>query len=244
MEKRFYFGKSLPSWLQSLLGRELTIVSEHSWSVFPYTMTSYSNKKLTFEFCFESITNEGLEPQENALNLNDKDLSRRKVIVLDITEFKKCKLYDSQFDVTVKESQHTDALPMKPGWWKQPGSVGVIAHKVLKVDIPYFGFLSSRVENYLVNYLQDKLMLYVCTAMCSIDEWYNADIKYLRMKEQECYDVLNQNFREQYGHIFRDSQELPAQDTPKASSSSSFGEKQREAKSPSMVETAVKPSGG
>ncbi|GBE62231.1 phosphatidylinositol transfer protein [Babesia ovata] len=242
MEKRFYFGKNLPLWLQSLLGKELTIVSEQSWTVFPYTMTKYSNKKLTsFEFSFESITHDGVEPRDNALNLSDKDLSRRKVVVLDVTEFKKCKLYDAQYDVTAKRSQHTDALPMKPGWWKQPGCKGVIAYKLLKVDIPYFGFLASRVENYLVNYLQDKLMLYICTAMCSIDEWYNADIEDLRIKEQECYELLNQKFREQYGHLFRDSQELPARDTPKASRAPSSEEKRPETKPSPVVETATKP---
>ncbi|EDO05488.1 phosphatidylinositol transfer protein domain containing protein [Babesia bovis T2Bo] len=199
-EKCYHFGKNLPSWLQALLGKDLTMVFEESWATYPYIFTKYSNKKLTsFEFSFESMNYEGLDEHENALNLSAKDLSRRKVVVLDLTEFKKCKLYDPAFDVTLAKSQYTDVLPMHRGWRKRPGSTGMVSYKVLKVDIPFFGFLSSAVENYLVNYLQDRMMAYLSHAMASIDEWHNANMDQLRIKEEECYELLNRRFREQRG---------------------------------------------
>ncbi|ORM40302.1 Phosphatidylinositol transfer protein 1 [Babesia sp. Xinjiang] len=201
-EKRYHFGKNLPSWLQTLLGTELTVVSEESWATYPYTFTKYSNKKLTsFEFSFESINIESLEYKDNALNLNAKDLARRKVVVLDLTGFNKCKLYDAASDVTLNTSQFTNVLPIQQGWMDEPGRTGMVSYKVLKVDIPYFGFLTSRVENYLVNYLQDRLLVYLSHAMCAIDEWYDTDIELLRAKEQECYDLLNEKFLEQYGKM-------------------------------------------
>ncbi|GIX65704.1 phosphatidylinositol transfer protein [Babesia caballi] len=200
--KRYHFAKNLPPWLQSLLGKELTVLSEESWNTYPYTLTKYSNKKLaSFDFSFESICLESLEESDNALNLSDKDLSKRKVVFVDVTEFKKCKLYDAAFDVTQKESQYTDVLPLRPGWWREPGQKGIMTYKVMKLDVPYFGFLASRIENFIVNQIQDKLMAFTCNALCRIDEWYGLDIEELRLKEQQCYDLLNQKFMEQYGHV-------------------------------------------
>ncbi|GFE53838.1 hypothetical protein BaOVIS_012420 [Babesia ovis] len=200
--KRYHFGKNLPSWLQAILGKELTVVSEESWATFPYIFTKYTNKKLSsFQFSFESMNYDGLEQHENALNLNEKDLSRRKVIVLDLSEFKKCKLYNAEWDVTLAKSQYTDVLPMPRGWLNEPGRSGIVSYKVLKIDIPYFGFLASKIENFMVNYLQDRMMAYLSHAVSSIDEWYHANMDELRIKEEECYDLLNQRFLEQHGHL-------------------------------------------
>lgn len=201
-DKRFHLAKNLPSWLQSILGQDLTVLSEQSWNTFPYTLTKYSNKKLTtFEFSVETKSIDNLETLDNALDLNSKDLSRRKIVNIDLTEFSKSKLYDASIDVTLSQSELTDILPLKPGWMKEPGRAGVISYKVVKLDIPYFGFLASKIENFVVSFIQDKLMVHLSSALCSIDEWYNSDIELLLAKESECYVLLNQKFREAYGHL-------------------------------------------
>ncbi|KAK1441812.1 phosphatidylinositol transfer protein [Babesia gibsoni] len=204
-EKRFHLAKNMPAWLQSLLGPDLTVLRELSWNTYPYTFTKYSNNKLTtFEFSVETMNVEGLDQLENAVNLSPADLAYRRVVHVDLTEFSNSKVYDRELDVTLATSQHTDVLPLKPGWMNKPGCKGMICYKVIKLDIPYFGFLASKVENYVVSILQDKMLVYYSGALCHIDDWYNAEIKELKAKEAECYAMLNQQFRERYAHLVAD----------------------------------------
>ncbi|KAK2194833.1 bifunctional PH-like domain superfamily/Pleckstrin homology domain/START-like domain superfamily/Phosphatidylinositol transfer protein [Babesia duncani] len=199
-EKRFHLEKNVPAWLRSILTKRYTVLTEKCWNEYPKTTTKYFNEALSrvqFSICSNHIA--GLEIAPNALDLSEADLAIRKIISMDLLDFNKCKSYDPELDVTLVHSEKCSLLPLSRDWKSDPSINGIVCYKLIRIDIPAFGLLGSRIENYIIGHLQEKMLAYLSSALCWIDQWYDLSLDTLRTMEEECYELLNQKFREEYG---------------------------------------------
>ncbi|EAN32999.2 Phosphatidylinositol transfer family protein [Theileria parva strain Muguga] len=196
-EKRYHFAKNLPNWLQSILGSKLTILTEKSWNLFPKLFTRYYNEVFpTAEFSLQTDHIESLNISENVLNLNLQDLNKRQVIFVDLTKFNKLKNYDPKYDIT--RFKFGNFFPVKGDWYNNSESSGIVSYKLLRLNIPYFGLLSSKIESYIITFFYESLIYYTCMGLCSFEKWNKLSLESLRITEVDCYDKLNEAFKNLY----------------------------------------------
>ncbi|UKJ90595.2 hypothetical protein MACJ_001529 [Theileria orientalis] len=177
------------------------------WNLYPKLFTKYNNEVFpTAEFSLQSDHIESLVVSDNLLNLNQHDLKKRQIMFVDLTKFSKLKNYDSKYDIT--KVQIGDFLPIKHEWYKDTKSEGMISYKLLRLNIPYFGMLSSKIENYIVNFLYESIIYYTCMGLCSYENWKDLTIENLRATEVECYDKLNDAFNKNYSKTLDKSLKL------------------------------------
>eukprot|EP00375_Theileria_parva_P002602 XP_765282.1 hypothetical protein [Theileria parva strain Muguga] len=189
--------RNLPNWLQSILGSKLTILTEKSWNLFPKLFTRYYNEVFpTAEFSLQTDHIESLNISENVLNLNLQDLNKRQVIFVDLTKFNKLKNYDPKYDIT--RFKFGNFFPVKGDWYNNSESSGIVSYKLLRLNIPYFGLLSSKIESYIITFFYESLIYYTCMGLCSFEKWNKLSLESLRITEVDCYDKLNEAFKNLY----------------------------------------------
>ncbi|AFZ79691.1 phosphatidylinositol transfer protein, putative [Theileria equi strain WA] len=196
-EKRYHLAKSMPNWMQSIISPKYTILTERSWNMYPLSITKYQNEALSsVEFSVQTEVVASLQIQDNIFGLEGKDLKKRSIVLIDIAKFNKSKSYNASYDLTLKEDKSIGFLPLKPDWFLNYTGEAIMCYKLIRINIPYFGLLASKIETYIANMLQDKLMFYTCSALCTMEKWYDVPLRMLKKSEVECYDQLNQRFKE------------------------------------------------
>ncbi|KEP60265.1 UNVERIFIED_CONTAM: phosphatidylinositol transfer protein [Hammondia hammondi] len=58
-------------------------------------------------------------------------------------------------------------------------------YKLFVLDFPYFGFMASKVENWITGAMRDVLLNYHRKAVCWMDEWYELSMADIRKMEEE-----------------------------------------------------------
>uniref|UniRef100_A0A3B0MN93 PH domain containing protein, putative n=1 Tax=Theileria annulata TaxID=5874 RepID=A0A3B0MN93_THEAN len=154
------------------------------WNLFPKLFTRYYNEVFpTAEFSLQTDHIESLNISENVLNLNVQDLNKRQN-------------YEPKYDIT--RIKLGNLFPIKNDWYKSPESSGTVSYKLLRLNIPYFGLLSSKIESYIVNFFHESLIYYTCMGLCSFELWNKLSLENLRITEVDCYHKLNEAFKNQY----------------------------------------------
>jgi len=140
--KIYHLGSRLPGWVRTLAPANALILHEESWNAFPYCKTVITSPFMPDKFkyiietrYFEDDNGE----RENALNLDEQTLKKRKIEYVDIiTPPKDPKDYNPDEDPTKFKSKKTGRGLLKPGWQKETTPI-MCAYKAVTVEIKIFG---------------------------------------------------------------------------------------------------------
>ena len=81
-----HLKSKLPKFIAMLVPDSMTDIYEYSWNAFPWIRTEYTNGFFgeKFQMSVETMHADDRGTQENAVNLNEEDLAKRKVDYLNI----------------------------------------------------------------------------------------------------------------------------------------------------------------
>ncbi|ANQ09695.1 Phosphatidylinositol transfer domain containing protein [Plasmodium coatneyi] len=197
--KRMNLVSKIPKWLQNFVDPKYCLVDEKSWNSSPNLKVEYEAKGFPkASVKVDSTHHMGYNTEENAFNISDELLAQRKVILIDIVNDKvSCEDYNPEEDPTVFYSEKAKRGKLGENWIEN-SKVVVTCYKLFTIDIPYFGVLCSKLENWIVNAIKKNLLKYHRKALCWIDEWYNLTEERIDMFEEGLRERL-ENFWKEVG---------------------------------------------
>ncbi|OTN66278.1 putative Phosphatidylinositol transfer protein [Plasmodium knowlesi] len=197
--KRLNLVNKIPKWIQNFVDPKYCLVDEKSWSVDLNSKVLYEAKGFP-KACvkIESTCHIGHNTEDNVFNLSDELLAQRKVVLIDIVNDKiPPGEYRTEEDPTIFYSEKAQRGRLEENWIEN-SKVIITCYKLFSIDIPYFGVLCSRFENWIVNIIKNSLLKYHRRALCQIDEWYNLTEKGIHMFEADLQEQL-ENFWKEVG---------------------------------------------
>ena len=150
-KKMYFMASKFPWYIQKVLPKNLAIIEERSWNMYPTVKTILTNDyfKNSFKIEIDTVTKEVKNGQcdENVHNLTSEQLEKREVIICDITDPIPQNLYKKDEDPLLVETTKTNRGPLKIGWISHTKPL-VCVYKLVCVEFKVFG-LQSKVESYL-----------------------------------------------------------------------------------------------
>jgi len=213
--KRFYLASKVPNVVRYLAPNKSLEVDEKAWNCYPYCRTEYSNEYMgdAFHLVIETMhkNDDGTTP--NIHNLDQKDLIKRQVTLIDIADSKKArenKDYKPDEDPNVFQSTKTGRGPLeppapvpntaKPGQqytppdWVPKQNPIMCCYKLYKILFKW-KLLQGKVESVLVRGVERILYNFHRQVFCWIDLWHGMtieDIRDLEAKTKKNLDELRE----------------------------------------------------
>lgn len=194
--KIMHMKSKLPKFVAMLVPDSMTNIIEHSWNAFPKICTEYSNSYFgeKFHMSVETMHADDRGTQENAVNLTDEDLSKRKVVHLNIASDTTVPMEEGE-DPTKFVSAKTDRGNLKSTFIEEHEPI-MTCYKVCKLRFKVFG-LQSKVEQWGHQYgLRAPFLKYHRKLFCWIDEWYGLTLSDIRAMEAETARITKQKIEE------------------------------------------------
>lgn len=185
-EKIMHLKSKLPKFVAMLVPDSMTDIIEYSWNAFPWIRTIYANKYFgeKFYLSVETMHADDRGTQENAVNLNEEDLSKRKVDYLNIACDDGSVAMEEGEDPTKFLSKKTGRGNLKERFIEDHDPI-MTCYKVVKLRFKVFG-LQTKVEQWGHQYgLRNPFLKYHRKLFCWIDEWYGLTIDDIRAMEEE-----------------------------------------------------------
>jgi len=184
-KKTYHVGSSLPSFLTMVIPSKALDVYEEAWNAFPSCKTVISCPLLGDRFNMTLLSmykdnDDGNTP--NALNLNKDQLSKRKIVTLDIVndEFPSgCTEDPRKF-----KSELTGRGPLTGKEWERQQNPIMWCYKVVIVEIKIWG-LQTRLETRLMDFERGLFLRLHRRMFCSLDEWISLSMEQIRAIEDE-----------------------------------------------------------
>ncbi|PFH32105.1 phosphatidylinositol transfer protein [Besnoitia besnoiti] len=233
--KRINIANKLPGWLVSWVDTRLTVFDEKSWNAFPRLKTTYDCELFSkAKVSMISHHLDGVQTDDNALDLDAAMLAQRKVVLIDIVNDPVApKAYVAAEDPARFHSTKAGIGPLTKDWMthiplvpdespppapetngaayyssavaeaQANGGEGgeqprmrrqypiMTCYKLFVLDFPYFGFMASKVENWITGAMRDVLLSYHRKAVCWMDEWYDLSMEGIRRMEDEVKEKLD-----------------------------------------------------
>lgn len=195
-EKIMHLKSKLPKFIAMVVPDSMTDIHEYSWNAFPWIRTEYTNPFFGEKFVLsvETMHADDRGTQENAVNLSDEDLAKRKVDYLNIACDGSVAMEEGE-DPTKFLSKKTGRGNLKTTFIEDHDPI-MTCYKVVKLRFKVFG-LQSRVENWGHQYgLRTPFLKYHRKLFCWIDEWYGLTIDDIRSMEAETARITKQKIEE------------------------------------------------
>lgn len=192
-----HLKSKLPKFVAMLCPDSMTDITEYSWNAFPWIRTEYSNAFFgeKFQLSVETMHADDRGTQENAVNLNEEDLSKRKVDYLNIACDDGSVAMEEGEDPCKFVSKKTGRGQLKTTFIEDHDPI-MTCYKVVKMRFKVFG-VQSRVETWGHQYgLRNPFLKYHRKIFCWIDEWYGLDIDDIRAMEEETARITKQKIEE------------------------------------------------
>lgn len=190
--KVYHLNSKLPYWVASLVPSKALVLREEAWNAYPYCKTVLTSPYFSkFKLEIETMHLEDRGQNANALNMNREELEVVEVEQLDITE-----ACDGNADPNPNDdpsqfkSKLTGRGPLANGWMDTCEPV-MTAYKLVRVDIPYWGF-GSKMEKYIARTFQRRMYLESNRqAFCCMDEWFHLTMDDIRKMEKDIFEKIN-----------------------------------------------------
>ncbi|OHT03878.1 Phosphatidylinositol transfer protein 2 [Tritrichomonas foetus] len=207
--KIMHFKSRIPSFMRWSIPDKYCHCHEHSWNTYPHFFTEYSvpgmGKDLVMTIESRHVSYINGEPiNENLLNLNEKELKKRKIVCLDLLDSKhkwgEGKKRDLSKWICPKLGVHTPLQAENPNilneseppsWTKKFNGEMMVAVKVVKLRFHWRG-LQKIVENYAMKTVYHNLFLDAHKAMMNWgDEWGSMSFQDVRNYESRLTQQIN-----------------------------------------------------
>lgn len=192
-----HLKSNIPKFIAMLVPDSMTDIVEYSWNSFPHCKTEYTNAffKDKFVMSVETMHADDRGIQENAVNLSQDDLSKRKVDYINIACEDSSVKFAPDADPTKFRSEKTGRGPLKPGFMADHDPI-MTCYKVVKFRFKVFG-LQTRVEQWGHQYgIRNPFLEYHRKLFCWIDEWFGLKIEDIRKMEDETAKITKQKLEE------------------------------------------------
>lgn len=197
-KKLYYMASKFPWYIQKVLPKNLGVIEERSWNMYPTVKTIFTNDyfKNSFKIELDTITKEVKNGQcdENVHNLTPEQLEKREVIVCDITDPVPQNEYKINEDPLVVQTTKTNRGPLKKDWISNTKPL-ICIYKLACVEFKVFG-LQSRVETYLKGMYRQLFTNFNRQVFCWSDKWYDFSIKDVRQIEVDLAKILLKKIEE------------------------------------------------
>ncbi len=195
MYKVYKIASKFPWFFRKILPRELSILYEKSWNIYPISKTHIRNEymKDKFHVFINTITKDCVNGvvEENVHNLTPEQLDKREIIVIDISEPVSNKEYIASEDPTTFHSVKANRGPLKQGWINTHRPL-VCCYKLVELEFKWFGF-QGQAEGYMVGFYKKLFKKFHRQIFCWMDKWYDLKIEDVRRYERELENVLREN---------------------------------------------------
>lgn len=205
-EKVMHLKSKLPKFVATLLPDSMTNITEYSWNAFPWIRTEYTNQYFgeKFQLSVETMHADDRGTQENAVNLNEEDLAKRKVDYLNIACDDGSVAMEEGEDPTKFFSKKTGRGNLKRTFIEDHDPI-MTCYKVVKLRFKVFG-LQTRVEQWGHQYgLRNPFLKYHRKLFCWIDEWYGLSLDDIRAMETETARItkhkIEQSLKKKPSHL-------------------------------------------
>ncbi len=166
--------------MQALVPKGAFDIVETSQNCFPYIRTSYYSPLLKdrLELVVTSyhVANDDCG-QDNALGMNEEDLKKREIDVIDIVNDElRGKDYEPEFDPT------TQAVPLQSDWRKTTKPL-MTAYKSIKCKVAIFG-IQGKTEKYALSAVRNVFLKYHRKVYAWENEWKDLTMDDIRAMEE------------------------------------------------------------
>lgn len=188
--KIYHLGCRLPKIIQTMAPGSALKVEERSWNSFPRCKTIITNQILggLFEISIESNHLEDDGSTENALNLDEHRLKKRKIVMVDVGNEPVSSDHHDGFDVTrhdplTYKSSRTGRGPLIGDWMSGMKPL-MCAYKVLSIKFAIFG-IQSKTES-TIEHMEKNLFLKFHKMMFTLmDDWWGMEMSEIRALEEK-----------------------------------------------------------
>ncbi|ANQ08964.1 Phosphatidylinositol transfer protein [Plasmodium coatneyi] len=246
--KRMNVVNKIPKWLQNFVHPNYCLIDETYWNSTPNLKIVYEAKGFPkARVQVDSTHHLGYNTEENPFNIPEELLTQRKIILIDIVNDELAAGdYKAEEDPTLFYSEKAKRGKLEENWIEN-SKVIITCYKLFTIDIPYFGILCSKLENWIVTQIKNNLLKYHRKALCWIDEWYNLTEQRIYMFEEEMQQRL-ENFWKEVGLDVENDSTLAVQFMAKQQTRSAFEkyleEKNSEDKSAKEGKGGLRKEGG
>lgn len=197
--KKMHINNKLPKWAKAVCPS--LYVLETAYNYYPYTTTEYTCPflpalKILIETRYEN--NKGLNnvfPVSKIFENYPNEYELREIDHLDLAVDKvQDKHYKAEEDCTLFLSKKTGRGKLKPNW-KETADPIMCSYKLVLVQFAVWG-LQSRVERFIMNFIQETLLLAHRQAFTWIDSWFDMSEEEIRNYEKSSQLETNLKVRE------------------------------------------------
>ncbi|KAK3727144.1 hypothetical protein QZH41_004444 [Actinostola sp. cb2023] len=186
--KIFHLASKVPTVVRLLAPTGALEVHEKAWNAYPYCRTEYSNPYMekNFHIYIDTWHLPGLpEENENAHNLDQKRLLKRKVVPIDIADPVPASDYKEDEDPTICHSTKTGRGPLTSDWKEKKGEYPLMTcYKLYDVEFKWWG-LQTKVESAIMGGVKNLLRNFHRQLFCWLDKWYGMTMEDIREIEEQ-----------------------------------------------------------
>jgi len=196
--KIYHVGASLPSFVSYIVPSKMLDVHEESWNSYPYCKTVITCPFLGDRFNItiqSSYRDNDTGNSPNVFNLSKAELSKRKIIKLDIAndEFEE---YKKEDDPKLCKSQQTQRGPIVGKDWESKQSTIMCCYKLVTVECKIWG-LQSKIESRIQEFERGIFLKLHRRIFCSMDNWINMSMDEVREHEDQVAKELKMLFSDE-----------------------------------------------
>ena len=191
--KNYFLASKVPKLIKALMPAGAFELKEEAWNAFPYCKTVMTNPKYMKDNASSTIESMHVEDRgktENVFQLNEDQLKKREVIVIDIADAVPKYDYNANEDPTTYTSEKTGRGPLinkdEEKWMDKVNPV-MTCYKLVTCEFKWFG-LQTQVESFLMEQSKRVFVNLHRQMFCSMDKWYGMtmdDIKAIEDKTKE-----------------------------------------------------------
>ncbi|EUD67810.1 hypothetical protein C922_01999 [Plasmodium inui San Antonio 1] len=204
--KRMNFVNKIPKWVLNFVDPKCCLIDEKIWSTNPFMKSVYQATGFPKAHVqVESTYHMGYNTEDNPFNISEDLLKERQVVLIDIVNDNvSYTSYLPQEDPTIFYSEKARRGKLEEDWIEN-SKVIITCYKLFNIDVPYFGILSSKLENWIVSVIKNSLFKYHRKALCWIDEWFDLTQDQLRTLEEGTQKKLEKFWEELGLDVEKDS---------------------------------------
>lgn len=189
-KKLVRLGEKLPKWTSLVLPSAALVLEEQCWNEYPHLRTVYHCAYFDqrFTMSVETMHLEDSGGTENALQLEEKELSQRQVEYIQVTEPTE---EPDGLDLGTWKSEKAARGPLTSDWAAHCTPV-MCCYKLVRVNFNFFGF-QSKVEKVIQQRgMQDVFHRMHRLLIATMDEWFEMTPSDIKAFEEETAKGLEQ----------------------------------------------------
>ena len=192
--KIFHLKSKVPMFVALLAPTGSLEVHEKAWNAYPFCRTEYSNPymKDNFYILIDTWHKEGICDLENVHEMDQKELIKRQVVNVDVTEAVSASDYKGDEDPTKFKSEKTGRGPLcsLAEWEKKEEYPKMTCYKLYRYKFKWWG-LQTRVENVIFKAVKRLLHNFHRQLFCWLDKWFGMTIQDIRELEDKTKQDLD-----------------------------------------------------